>query len=59
MGQWIFGAALGLAFLIGLFIASRAHDGPFAIAGYALSGLALALIFWLIARNTGQPRQRS
>jgi hypothetical protein len=55
MGQWIFGAVMALLSLLGLFVASRAHDTMFYAAGLLLCVFGLAFIFWLIAKNTGHP----
>jgi hypothetical protein len=55
MGTWIFGVAMALLSIIGLFIASRAHDQMLSVAGFLLTGFGLAFIFWLIAKNTGHP----
>lgn len=56
MGQWIFGAVMALLSLLGLFIASRAHDPIFYAVGLVIFAFGLAFIFWLIAKNTGHPR---
>lgn len=58
MGQWIFAVAMGLVSLLGLFLASRAHDGMLSFAGLALFAFGVGFIFWLIAKNTGHPRGR-
>ena len=55
MGEWIFGVVMALLSMIGLFMASRAHDGVLEWAGYLLTAFGLAFVFWLIARNTGHP----
>jgi len=55
MGSWIFGVAMALLSLIGLFIASRAHDQMLSTVGFLLVAFGLAFIFWLIAKNTGHP----
>ena len=34
MGEWIFGVVMALLSMIGLFMASRAHDGVLEWAGY-------------------------
>lgn len=59
MGQWIFGAIMGVLSLFGLFIASRSHDQIFYAFGLLLFLFGLGFVFWLIARNTGHPRSRS
>jgi len=56
MGSWIFGVAMALLSLIGLFIASRAHDQMLSTVGFLLVSFGLAFIFWLIAKNTGHTR---
>ncbi len=55
MGSWIFGVAMALLSFVGLFIASRAHDQTILAVGFLLVAVGLAFIFWLIAKNTGQP----
>jgi hypothetical protein len=55
MRTWIFGAITGLLALVGLFVASRAHDQAFYWAGLGLFALGVAVIFWLIAKHTGHP----
>lgn len=56
MGQWIFGAIMGLLSLLGLFLASRSHDQTFYAVGLLFFLFGLGFIFWLIARNTGHPK---
>jgi hypothetical protein len=58
MGQWIFAVAMGLMSLLGLLLASRAHDQMLSFAGLALFAFGIAFIFWLIAKNTGHPLDR-
>jgi hypothetical protein len=53
MGTWIFGVVMALLSMMGLFIASRAHDGMLSVVGFLLTAFGLAFIFWLIAKNTG------
>ena len=53
MGSWIFGVVMALLSMVGLFIASRAHDGMLSVVGFLLTAFGLAFIFWLIAKNTG------
>jgi hypothetical protein len=53
MGQWVFGALMGLLSLLGLVLASRAHDQTFYLVGLLLFAFGVGFIFWLIARNTG------
>lgn len=55
MGSWIFGIVMALLSMIGLFIASRAHDHMLSAVGFLLVAFGLAFIFWLIAKNTGHP----
>ena len=55
MGQWIFGVIMSLLSLLGLFMASRAHDQTLYAMGLLLCAFGLSFIFWLIARNTGHP----
>ncbi len=57
MGQYVFGAAMGLLALVGLFLASRAHGGALYYAGLALFALGVGVNYWLIARNTGHPHE--
>ena len=54
MGTWIFGIVMALISIIGLFLASRAHEQMMSTAGFALVAFGLGFIFWLIAKNTGQ-----
>ncbi len=58
MMAWIVGAALGLAGLLGLLVASRAHDGALYYVGLAVFAAAVALIFTMIVRATGRPVAR-
>ena len=55
MGTWIFGVIMAILSMVGLFVASRAHDQMLVLTGFLLVGFGLAFIFWLIARNTGHP----
>ena len=59
MGAWIFGVVMALLSLVGLFIASRAHDAMMYAVGFLLTAFGLAFIFWLIAKNTGHPKHRT
>ncbi len=52
MGTWIFAAVMGLLSLLGLFIASRAHDTMFYTFGALLFLFGLAVIFAMIHRYT-------
>jgi hypothetical protein len=49
---WVSGTLLVLLALFGLFIASRAADGPFLVFGLALFLFGILCIFGLIARAT-------
>ena len=53
MGTWIFGVIMALLSLVGLFVASRAHDQMMTTVGFLLVAFGLGFIFWLIAKNTG------
>ncbi len=55
MRTWITGVVAALVGLIGLFIASRAHEGTFYYVGLALFAIGVGVNYWLIARNTGHP----
>ena len=55
MGQWVFGAVMGVLSLFGLFLASRAHDQMLFVAGFLVFLFGVGFIFWLIAKNTGHP----
>ena len=55
MGNWVFGVVMALLSMVGLFIASRAHDQMLSVVGFLLVAFGLAFIFWLIAKNTGHP----
>lgn len=56
MGTWIFGVVMALLSMVGLFIASRAHDAMMSTVGFLLVAFGLAFIFWLIAKHTGHPQ---
>ena len=58
MGTWVLGAALGVLSLVGLFVASRALEQAFYWGGLAVAVVAVAVIFWLIARHTGHPTRQ-
>lgn len=58
MGQWVLGALMGLLSLIGLLLASRAHEGALYVVGLLLFAFGVAFNYWLVARNTGKPIQR-
>ncbi len=57
MGHIVLGAAMTVLALLGLFLASRTHEGALHYAGLALFALGVAVDFWLIARNTGHPHE--
>jgi hypothetical protein len=52
MGPWIFGTAMGLLSLVGLFMASYATDGVFHGTGLALFLFGVLVLGWLIRRGT-------
>jgi hypothetical protein len=52
MGPWIFGTAMGLLALVGLFMASYATDVVFHGTGLALFLFGVLVIGWLIRRGT-------
>jgi len=51
---WLVGAALCLAFLLGLWMASRAADAATTILGFALAGLALVALVPTIFVETAE-----
>lgn len=55
MNTWIMGVVAALVSLVGLFVASRAHEGTFYYVGMGVAALGIAFIFALITRATGQP----
>jgi hypothetical protein len=55
MRTWISGVVAALVGLVGLFLASRAHEGTFYYVGLAVAALSIAFIFVLITRATRQP----
>jgi hypothetical protein len=55
MGPWIFGTAMGLLGLLGLFMASYATDAVFHGTGLGLFVFGVLVIGWLIRRGT-KPR---
>ena len=59
MGPVIFGALMGLLSLLGLFVASRAHDQMAYAVGFLLFAFGVAFIFWLIAKHTGHPTKQA
>jgi hypothetical protein len=56
IAPWISGTLLALLALFGLFVASRAADGPFHLFGLVLSLFGVLAVFGLIARATRTPR---
>lgn len=52
---WALGVVLGVISLVGLVIASRAHDGAFYATGLGLFVFGVVLIFVLIGRHVGRP----
>lgn len=58
MGTWIVGAALGFMTLLGLFVASKTHDGFFHILGFLLAAIGLVAILVMILRATRQPPRK-
>lgn len=52
VGNWIMGGVIGLLGLLGLFMASRAHDDMFYFSGILLFVFAIFLIFRLIGKYT-------
>lgn len=57
MAGFIVGGLMGIVSLLGLFLASRAHDGMFHLFGLLLCLFGIAFIFALIHKATGQPKQ--
>jgi len=57
MGPWIFGTAMGVLSLVGLFMASYATDGVFYGTGLGLFLFGVLVIGWLIRRGTKARRQ--
>lgn len=55
MTAFVTGALMGALSLIGLFLASRAHDGPFKLFGLLVFLFGVLYVFTLIHRNTGRP----
>jgi hypothetical protein len=56
MSNWIFGVLMGVLSLIGLFLASRAHDQMFYVFGLVLFVFGVLVVFWLVHQNTGHPK---
>jgi hypothetical protein len=57
MAAFVVGAIMGVIALLGLFLASRAHDGMFYVFGLLLFLFGVVFIFSLIAKHTGQPEK--
>jgi hypothetical protein len=55
----IFGALMGVLSLLGLFVASRAHDPMIYAVGFLLFAFGIAFIFSLIAKHTGHPTKQA
>ena len=55
MNSWIMGVTAAVVSLVGLFLASRAHEGTFYYVGLAVAALGIAFIFVLITRGTRPP----
>jgi ABC-type uncharacterized transport system permease subunit len=58
MGQWVLGALMGLLSLVGLALASAAHEGTLYIVGLLLFALGVGFNYWLITRNIGHPTKQ-
>lgn len=56
-GAWVLGGVMGLISLVGLFMASRAHDDMFYIVGLLLFLFGVLFNFGLIRRCTGLPHR--
>jgi hypothetical protein len=52
--RWIWGGAVGIVGLLGLFMAARGHDAMFQIAGYLMMLFSILFIFTLIHHYTGR-----
>jgi hypothetical protein len=57
-GKWVLGALVGLLGLVGLFAASRAHDGEMYLFGLIFFAAAIVFVFGLIGSHTGRPKPR-
>jgi hypothetical protein len=55
LAAYITGAVMGALSLIGLFLASRAHDGTFYLFGLLLFLFGVLYVFALIHKHTGHP----
>lgn len=59
MRAWVRGAVVGLVGLLALFVAAGAHGGFWHYAGFLVAGLAVLLLFRLIARVYDPPGEVS
>jgi len=59
MRAWVRGAAVGLVGLLALFVAAGADGGFWHYAGFLIAGLAVLVIFRLIARAHDAPGERT
>lgn len=55
MAAFVTGALMGVIAVIGLFLASHAHDTMFYAFGLLLFAFGLIFVFGLIHRHTGRP----
>ncbi len=55
-GRWILGGLIGLFGIIGLFLASRAHDPVMYFVGLLFFVFAVLFDFGLIGRYAGQSK---
>lgn len=56
--KWIWGAALAVIALLGLFFAANSEDTGFYFHGLLFFLFGVAGIFWLIGRGSGNPQNR-
>jgi hypothetical protein len=54
VGPWVLGGVMALVALVGLGLASRAHDDVFYGTGLGLFAFGVLFIFFLIHRNVGR-----
>ena len=54
-GAWVLGGIMGLISLLGLVMASHAHDDVFYFVGLLVFLFGVLFIFGLIRRGTGHP----
>lgn len=59
MAPLIFGILMAVLSLLGLFVASRAHDQMVYVVGFLLFAFGVAFIFSLIAKHTGHPTKQA